>query len=630
MVSASQVQNFSIVPEKKVSEVRSWFEEHFKKSDHREYLSRSPFVIFFGPTGCGKTTSLERIAEEFDLSIKEYSETTDTSLIQFELKNFQSDREGENTTLRIDRHKSHIFESFVINHLRYAPLYSDNRPIDEEEQDAADEFDDDDDFIVQALMSSNPEIVKSKPPQPKGIIIHIESPLTFGKTTTVLIQCLRRLKKVIKEVSQQCPRRVAIVFEAVDGNDHVMSLSASVRQSLDINVFKFNPVTRVNMKKFIEFELRDHNYLDLDKETLDQLIDDSDGDASACKNTLRLMRGHECSCRPVVEYQKTKGHYQYDAGEFLSRFTPSTPAKVNKKQKTEHDRVRKLIIHPKLMRDITKGSGFFHILGKIFYQKRYYPDNNCQRPLRCIDRPYITENSTEHLVNQVDSESKKLNAWLHQNYAKFCPNNDIEKAALFLDNLSFVDTMSLDSTQSTQYYENHKFIDLMQKHLAIESTVYSLYSDNSSTKKSGDKKITTKDGRKMILRSSVDTNNQMKIDLHYQGFSKPTSLIISKVSGDHQALLDRFSSKMSRIFQRPYEQSDLLLDYAPYVKILLDRSAISISGDDHLHTMIRELQRIDDPLQVDYDEKHENLLELIDRCDSQKVREEPRDVLMED
>lgn len=582
------------VPEKKFIEIKSWFLDHFKNTNQREYIRRSPFVVFWGPTGCGKTTTLQRIGNELDLSIKEFSETTDTSLIQFELRG--------GPVSNLDKRRSLILESFVISNLRYETLYADE-PRDHD--DAADEFDEDDDFIPPIRIE---EIVKRKKRTPKGLIIHIESPLTFGRSTPVLIQCLRKLRKTINEISRQTPRRVAIVFEAVDGNDYIMSLSSCVKQSLDITILKINPVTRANMKKFIEMELGRYNYRLPDKDTLEQLIDDCDGDVSACKNTLSLL----CDQSPLWQC-----HHLSNPGGGIA-----IPA--SKRQKVEG---KKLSIHPKLMRDISKGSGFFHILGKIFYQRRFYPLPNpySSRVIRSIDRPYEAENTTEHLVNQVDSESTKLNAWLHQNYTKYCEANDIEKAALFMENLSFVDTLSLDSTQSTQYYESHKSIDLTQKHVAIESTVFSLYKDESkTTKKSNDKKVINKKGQTLILRSSVASNWMMKTDNIVHGFSKPTSLMISKLSEDHQNLLDRLSLKMTRLYDRPYEQSNLLLDYAPYMKILSDKGAFRPDpSQGNLRAVIEEVQRIEEPSDVDYDQKHETLLDLIDQCDSQKVIQQP-------
>lgn len=605
-----QEKKFSVVPEKKFHEIKSWFEEHFEKCDRRNYSKRSPFVVLHGPTGCGKTTTLERIASELKLSIKEYSETTDTSLYQLELKGVAVDC--------IDKRRSLLFENFVITNARYESLYADHK---EDEDDAAAEFDDDDDFIAPILTR------KSKSP-PRGVIIHIESPLTLARSTPVFIQCLRRLKKIIKEISFQTPRRVAIVFEAVEDGDHVMSLPSRVKLSLGIQVFKLNQVTRANMKKVIELELKKYNFLNPSKDILEQLIDDCDGDVSACKNTLRLL------CR------------QSHSSNVITKFT-STPLKLSKKQKTDHDRVGTLTIHPSLLRDISRGSNFFHILGKIFYQKRFYPEStNGFRTPRDIDRPFRTENTTENLVNQVESETKKLNAWLHQNYQKFCAPNDIEKAALFMDNLSLVDTMSLDSTQSTQYYENHRFIDMIQKHLAIESTVFSLYKDESKSKKSTEKRIRVDNGRLMILKSSVYTDSNMRVDNGHQGFAKPTGLMISKLSEDHQALLDRFSSKMTQIFGRPYEQKNLLLEYAPYMKMLLDKypmpSGKSVlrytlrpsieaplwAGNEHLQTIIEEIQKIDESHETDHEHRHETLMNLIDQCDSQKVKEEPGDVNM--
>lgn len=547
--SLSRDQLELVIQKKKINEVYSWFEEHFVTSSHINYISRCPIVIVQGPTGCGKTSTIKWISNKLKIPIKEYSETTDTTAINYDLAKTLRDGDKNNLTHSIDRRKAAKFEYFVINSIRYNTLYPTGESLAD---DAASEFDSDDLGFVEIISTSSTE----KTPPRSGVIIHIETPLTFARSQRILTQSLYKLVKIIQDISRKTTRRVAIVFESLEGELETLTLATKIKQSLGIQTFKFNPITKANMKKLVESLVKNFKHMIFDKETIDLLISDSDGDIRACINSLQII----CN-RSTDLINKLNDNTNGAICDGLSPY--------HKKLKLNHEKVRQVRLSASLMRDHTRSLGFFHVLGKIFYQKRLYPDPDGIEDRehvvhRRIDRHFPTENSTEYLADLLDVEPKNLIMWLHQHYYKFCGNSNIDKASLFLENLSDVDTTCLSSTLSSQFYENHNILDQLQVYLAIESTVFSLYADQSNSIKQNQKKSLTKHGYKFI-KSSVESLNPSNGELY--SFNKPVVMSLSKVSTNHQTLLEKAATILERDSTR-LDRTKLILDYVPYMNCL--------------------------------------------------------------
>lgn len=602
-----------VIQKKKVSEVYSWFHDHFVKSSQSEYISRCPIVIFQGPTGCGKTSILKWISNELKAPIKEYSETTDTTAINYDLGKPSFEDEKVNLSQSIDRRKALKFEHFVINSIRFNTLY----PADElSHNDADSEFDDDDGF-VELISSSNTR----KPPPVSGVIIHIETPLTFARSQRILIQTLCRLIKVIKDISKYLLRRVAIVFETLEGESETLFLPTKMKVSLKIQVFKFNPVIKSNMKKLVELLLKEYKHIVMDKETVEQLVNDCNGDMRACLNTLQLI------CNRPTSMNIPNGINNNSLKQCQINIINSLDLPLNKKQKLNHEKVRQVKLNPSLMRDNTRSLGFFHVLGKIFYQKRLYPEGGFNSNRRCsrqrsIDRPYPTENSTEYLLDLIDVNPKNLISWLHQHYYRFCHESNIEKAALFLENQSDVDVTSLNSTQSSQFYEMHHTLDQLQTYLAIESTVFSLYENQLDKIKPGQKKTLTDKGYK-IIKSSVD-NSTNGSELF--SFTKPISMNLVKLVEDYQSLLDCCTAKLMETSSINMDRTKVLVDYVPYLRHMSDNwIAMSINlrtqcndttvhpiyDSEDLNKILEILENIDEKQELDFDTRHDTLSSLL-------------------
>lgn len=594
-----------VIQKKKINEVFSWFQEHFVNSKHIDYISRCPFVIIQGPTGCGKTSTLKWISNELKITIKEYSETTDTTAINHELTRILRDDDRSNLSLSIDRRNALKFELFVINSIRYNTLY----PTTElQTDDAASEFDSDDLGFVEMISSSsstNLNLSSIKPPPISGVIIHIETPLTFSRSQRILIQSLHKLAKVIKDISKKLSRRVAIVFESLEGEGETLAVPTKVKQSLGIQTFKFNPIIKANMKKLVENLVKDYKHFIFDRETIDQLVNDCDGDIRACINSLQLICNRSANS---INKQNNNSITNDIDSLFVSPY--------HKRQKLNHERVRQVKLNPSLMRDNTRSLGFFHVLGKIFYQKRLYPDpdsieDRCHSRHNDLNRPFPTENSTEYLANLLDVEPKNLLTWLHQHYYKFCGDANIAKASLFLENLSTVDTTCIGSTLSSQFYEMHNSLDQLQIHLAIESTVFSLYHDQSNSIKRSDKKILTEHGYK-VIKSSVESNGGM------DSFNKPWVMNIGKVTTDRQSLLRIFETKWEKV-----DQTKLLIDYIPYmyhmIKISKEEPESQSPPKGSDNDIIKSLGKLHDRPESDLDAEHEKLLGLIEMVKTNRV-----------
>lgn len=556
-----------VIQKKKLNEIHYWFQEHFISCDRREYISRCPIVILQGSTGCGKSSVLRYISQDLNIPIKDYGETTDLTSINYDFAARRSslfDDDDDNACMSIDRRRALKFEQFVINNVRYdsTQLFS-NQP----------GFGNSQSFRVPTQTSQGARSQSMSMPQKfnkgsKGIIIHVESPLAFIRSQKILIQTMCRLVKINKEIAKRSPRRLAIVFESLDGENQSLSLPTKMRISFGIQVFKFNPIIKANMKRLVDNLMRNYNNVLIDKDTIEQLIDDCDGDMRACIKTLQLICNN---CSLDLDFQNEINRASIDRSLKNNMTALNWPA--NKRQKVNHMKFNTISLTPSMMRDTSRSLSFFHVLGKIFYQKRLYPmmspyGSTKHSQVRPIDRPFPPENSTDHLLNLIDVGPENLIAWLHQHYYKFCNESNIFKAALFLENISEVDAISTSSFQSSQFYEYHHIMDQLQIYLAIESTVYSLYESNLNTQKSSHKKILTKSGYK-IVKSSVEnfsSGSEPNGDLY--SFKKPTVIPLRKLIQDYQKLLNFCSSSLHNFNPSHNDANKILIDYLPYMKII--------------------------------------------------------------
>lgn len=449
------------------------------------------------------------------------------------------------------------------------------------------------------------------PAQPivSGVIIHIETPLAFALNQRQLASTVVHLVELVKNFSRRSIRRVAIVFETLDADS--IALPNKVKQKLDIKFFKFNPIIKTNMKKLIEKLVKQYRDIKIDDNSIEFLIKDCDGDMRACINTIQLL----CNQSSKDYIDQTGSSLLNDINNInlstrgprgeMNHFVVDLPA--NKRQKVNHpyrSRTKMIELSSSLMRDNTRSLNFFHVLGKIFYQKRFYPIIDPREKItQCkfieIDRPYARENSTDFLVDLLDCEAKNLISWLHQHYHKFCANWDIAKAALFMEKLSTVDTMSINSLQLSQFYESRQTIDQMQLYLAIESTIYSLYKDNLMNTKSSHKKVQLDSGT-MLVKPSVDNSStstttrrsNTAVNPNYSNgkntssnggesgsghelysFNKPTSIGINNLIRDYEQMLS--ISTVQNLSQAAtikvhLDPNRALLDYMPYVTLMAE------------------------------------------------------------
>lgn len=602
-----------VVPKKKLDEIHAWFKSHFNDSSQQDYINRCPMVIFQGPTGCGKTSALRWISDGLKVPIKEYSETTDTTALNHDIFHATRGEERSTSCQSIDRRKALKFELFVTNSLRFNTLYSN---FDEQSNGADSEFDSDDGFPLVVEKKQNLR------PRMSGVIIHIDTPLSFGRNQRILIQTLHKVLKIIRELSKVLSRRIAIVFESLEGEYETLALSNRVKLSLGIHTFKFNPVTRANMKKFIDSRMKIHSHITLDKETIDQLLGDCEGDLRACDNTLQMICSRNSNRNLNIGIKNL--HVNQSISNELSLF--HNPAA--KKQKVYHDKVKQVKLSSSLLRDGTRSPGFFHALGKMFYQKRLYPafcDTKLSQLHGRYERPYPAENDSGDLADMLAGEPRNLIAWLHQHYYKFCNDANIDKAAAFMDLLASTDTISLDSLQTGQFYESHHLSDQIQTHLAIASTVFSLYTDQSTSADSGHKRILTEKGTR-ILKSSVDNSSTGASGKLYS-FTKPVSLSMTKLVDDYRALLSCFESKLTEVTPLRADATVICIDYLPYLNMISKNwqnnssstrkdlmSSTPTLGNDAME-FLRVLVDLDCSKRMDMDARHEELMELIERAE---------------
>lgn len=517
-----------VVRREKIDALASWLEKHFT-CDQRNYIEKSPILILKGASGCGKTTTLRLLANELGIPIKEYHDTVDDTAVYNATKPIKS----EFTTFDFDKRQANKFEQFVLNNLKFSNLSA---------------------FEQGSSNSStgNPSTSQTTRFQTRelsptlGVIILAETPMSIVRSRNVLIETMFRLRQQIKQLSKRIRRRVAIIFETLE-NDAYLLLPAKTKQQLQIDIIAFNPVTKTNLVKLIKSFIGERV---LDKEQINTIVNQCDGDVRSCINSLQIMFQHK-----------------FDLNEIQF-------AHPSKAKRIKHD----TSLNIAMLKGENLHVNFFHILGKIFYQKRIYPDvsyghqmdSTRYRPnVTCgsrdiqsvrsisIDRPYPTENSSESILEMLDVSPDTLISWLHHNYSDFCDYRDVDKASTFIENLSCADMISLNMFQSTQFFESQhlKYIcDQVQSIIAIESTTFSLYTDNSNkeTSNSNRKKIIV-NGKTVIVKSSVDHQNKTV------SFEKPPFNLFDSLHKNYEFFVEKCSIDLMMIDRRK-----VCLDYMPY------------------------------------------------------------------
>lgn len=575
-----------VIQRKKITEIHRWFYEHFINCDHRSYMSRCPIILLQGSTGCGKSSVLRFVAKDLNIPIKEYSETTDLTAINFDLaarRSANSIDDRGNTNFSIEKRKAMKFEQYIVNNIKYDSsqlfAYSSKQQIVATQNPTSQKQLFNSGNVLSPNINGNGLTGNQRNFSNNGIIIHVETPLTFARYQAILTQTLYRLLQIIKEMAKRFPRRVAIVFETLEGEHETLSLPSRLRTTLGVHIFKLNPITKANMKKLVDNLVKTYDNLVLDRSTVEQLVNDSDGDMRACIKTLQLL----CNRSTTYNSSLPNGIDNFSPHLYSGYNFAASQRPVQKKQKVNHFKFNTVNLSSSLMRDTSRSLSFFHVLGKIFYQKRLYPapGDKCKyKSLQALDRPFPTENSTDQLLNLIDVEPKNLISWLHQHYYKFCHESNVIKAALFLENLSEVDTVSLSSIQSSQFYEYHHIIDQLQVHLAIETTVFSLYENQLDTEKTSHKKIITESGCKIVKPSvenfSSSSQSEPVNDLY--SFKKPIVMSLTKIVEYYQKLLNFCALNFHTIHASHTDPNKILIDYIPYMRIM-SRNWLSMSPE---------------------------------------------------
>lgn len=603
-----------VVQKKKVDEVYKWFRDHFVNSSTQQYIARCPFLVIQGPTGCGKTSTIRFVANQIGIPILEFSETSDLIHIDFGMREDTNPRDIDDKNRSWDRRKALRFQRFVEEKARFVPL-SDQEPI---APSADSEFDiETDEEMTYPSLKGN-----SKEKKPCGIIILVEEALSFFRSQKLLMSTMTTILKSLREMASYGPRRAAIVFENFDSEREIVSLPNKFKVALGLEIIKFNPITRANMKKFIEFKLRYYQNIALDKNTVEALINDCDGDLNACLNSLQLMD------------VKLENQWNVITNLNNGSLTTMRSFQNNKRQRLNPDRFK---LNADLMRDVTRSCEFFHLLGKIFYQKRLYPDcpSIATKKHRPIERPYAPENSTEYLSSRLPINPGTLLVWLHQHFLQFCGPTNINKAALFLDYLSDTDTISIDSLQSSQFYEIRPIIDQQQINLALEFTNFTLYEDQSATKKTSHRKVHTEKGS-FIVKPSVESSSSSGGFGDLYSFKRPDCFILFKVVEDRQRILRHLTDRVMKDELSRTDPSKVIMDYLPYLSAMSDISAgmpnhsqtngftnhtqmtIDNNGAQELIKILVSLEQ--DPASLgneEYAVKHEKLSEIVDRIEEE-------------
>ncbi|CEP08975.1 hypothetical protein [Parasitella parasitica] len=170
-------------------------------------------------------------------------------------------------------------------------------------------------------------------------------------------------------------------------NRHIDILPTELTTDLRVRQIKFNPVTKANMTKALKYILAQEE-ASIEKETLEDLIEKSDGDIRATINNLQFECLHELKSKKKV------------------------PAKKKSTDKAPFD-------------DKLGPLSLFHALGKVLYAKR---------------NPSGTyESKPEHILAKLPVDNDMFISYLHQNYSEFF--DDMESCSTLLGYLSDADTI---------------------------------------------------------------------------------------------------------------------------------------------------------------------------------------------
>ncbi|KZO94552.1 hypothetical protein CALVIDRAFT_539005 [Calocera viscosa TUFC12733] len=404
------------VHKRKVQDVRHWLEEATTGGPSGTLKTYRRLLALSGPAGAGKTATIRVLAREMGIEIMEWQNSQDGM-----------DPFGD----EFPESHSHTFSNFLSHeagmeeHLNLLPLFS--RPT-----------------------TSHPSAQRVLLLEDLPNVLHPGTKEAFQKSLEDIVN-RPNAPPVVLIVSESGARGMgAEGWRREERWDMRNILGPRLLQSPYVTEVQFNPVAATIMHSALSRILsQTHpttNHLRPSPETLDMIVESSMGDVRSAINALQF------ACRvQMAEVVKGGGS--------------------GKRRRGKKGKVGEVV--RKIIEGVTRNEqvlALFHILGKLFYNKRFGddPEENEDPVLEASIRGSLP--LPQHLsaferrpskvdVNTLYADSpvdiSLLSAYCHQNYPQFC--SELEELEVAAEWISYGEAFSMDSEHINMQLPEYAF-----------------------------------------------------------------------------------------------------------------------------------------------------------------------------
>lgn len=394
------------VHKKKIGEVEFWIQKHLIEQN-----KLPPILLLTGPSGVGKTATVQALSHDLQFQIQEWINPLTTSSDQSFTDQFSEDRSFKYVS---SESQMSLFQQFLLRANKYNTLgiFGDN-------------------------VSS------------RRIILVEEFPNVFYRDASTFHDIIRKYMKIGK-----CPL-VFIVSDSTKGESNERLLfPKDLQQELNIENICFNAVAPTSMMKVltkiatVESSQGAHRFTLPSKSVIESIAMSSAGDIRGAINALQFACEKDTGDLMSGGRIKGKTALKKQSNSRSSKLKPK-PTKSCENQ-TENDSELASIGG----RDTSLF--LFRALGKILYCKRDDPSNYSDLPRL---PPHLSEHERDPLIINPEDVIEKshlsgeyFTAYLHQNYIEFYTDiSDLVRSTEYLSDSDYL-TVEWASRSALQEY----------------------------------------------------------------------------------------------------------------------------------------------------------------------------------
>ncbi|XP_072028726.1 cell cycle checkpoint protein RAD17-like [Amphiura filiformis] len=392
-----QCQADLAVHKKKIAEVEEWLRNHIQRRKPSKQ-TQAPVLLLTGPTGAGKTATVQTLAKEMRIEVQEWVNPV-TSV-------YNPDDRGTSWRdfIPVGGHMSEsqqsIFQDFLTRSNKYQTLQ---------------------------IFGEDTSL--------KKLVLVEDFPNTFYRSPQFFHTILKKFS-----ITGRSPL-VFIVSDSHGGESNALKLfPKDVQASLGVHNISFNPVAPTSMAKVMlriankEALQGKHKCYVPSKSTIEALASASCGDIRSAINSLQfacLKDTRDLSALLDMKQSSSSSHGK------ATKSGKQTSSRRGKKEKSEDDSDRAL----SAIGGKDTSLFLFRALGKILYCKRNpKSDDDPVLPdhLSHHDRDPLKINP-EHVLTNTHMSSENFNLYLHQNYLEFYePLDDVVEASRYFSDADFL------------------------------------------------------------------------------------------------------------------------------------------------------------------------------------------------